>query len=125
MAEHRGLWVCLERTPRSRRFSIPCNTSFKPSKSIASVRQSRTVSKTRGWSGISMSPARHVVLAGYLGGKHRRQQVIRAHPLQRGRHFAPAVVPEYRQRPGRVPAPPGLEKRRRQGRLGQCTLRRF
>ena len=35
---------------------MPLSNSLQPSTSIASVKQSRMVSKTKGWSGISISP---------------------------------------------------------------------
>ena len=63
-----------------------------------------------------------VVLAGHLRRKHRGQQVVGAHPLQRRGHFLAAGMPQDRQGAGGVPAPAGAEDRRLQHRLGQHFL---
>ena len=68
--------------------------------------------------------ARRIVLALHLGGEHRRQQVVGAHPLQGRGDFAPAGVTEQGQEPGGVPPPACAEKRRLQHGLQQDFFHR-
>ena len=66
----------------------------------------------------NLDVARHgVVLAGDLGWKHGCQQVLGPHADQGRRHLASTGVPQYRQGPGRIPAPAGHEQRGLQDRL--------
>ena len=57
-------------------------------------------------------------------GKHRRQQIVGEHALERRRHLAPAAEPRDGERNGRVPAPPRLEHRRVEQRLHEHVLDR-
>ena len=114
----------------------PCarGCSRSRSVSIASVRQSRTVWRTIGCSGISIGPPGRVVLAGHLGGEDRREQIVGAHALEERRHLLASLVPQDGQRARRVPPPAraehrrlqdGLpERRRRAARSGRSRTRR-
>ena len=58
-----------------------------------------------------------VVLALYLGRKHCRQQVLRAHPLQGSRHLAASGMTEQGQKPRGIPPPSRTEYGRLENRL--------
>ncbi len=64
-----------------------------------------------------------VLGAGRLIGKHRREKVVGAHPLNRRRHFLPAAEPWNGERAAEVPAPARGEHRRREEGLGEHRLR--
>ena len=89
-----------------------------PSMSIASCRQSCSVCRTSGWSGISRSPAQ-VFGTGNLIGEHHGDQILRRHALQRRRRFLAALRASHGERDARVPAPARREERRIEHRLHQ------
>ena len=76
---------CRGRRVRSRPTSMPRSTSSKPSRSDASCRQSSHRLPNDRLIG-HFDVADDVFLAGGLRGKHGREQVVGAHPLQMRRH---------------------------------------
>ena len=61
----------------------------------------------------------HVLAARQHRWKHRRQQIVGAHPLDRRRHLLPSAKTQQRQRPPGIPSPARREKGRGQHGLLQ------
>ena len=90
--------------------------------SIASVRQSFIVSRTRRWSGISTGPAGALSWHAASERKDGGHEVVRLHALDVERVALPALAAQDRQGAVEVPAPAGGEHGAAQHGLGSGVL---
>ena len=120
--EHRRLRALARDRRDAARRACAVSTARSPAASIASTRQSRTVSRTSGWSGISIAPPPWLSWQAVCAGNTAASRSCARMRCSAGGTRLPPRHAQQRQRPHRVPAPARLEHRRLQRRLHQQLL---